>query len=170
MRRQRRSGERAQGLVEFALVLPVFLLILFGIFDAGRLIVTYNALANSARAGARVAIVNQSPAGTTTCDTTSPTAWPQGCAIASGTGAAVDAADVAITYRDPFDAAACDPDPSDGITLKIGCVAVVEVSGHFDALTPIIGQILGPIDLSSTTKIPIERVCANPTPAPLAHC
>jgi len=163
MRRRRRSRSRAQGLVEFALVLPVFLLILFGIFDAGRLIVTYNGIANSARSGARVAIVNQSTAGTTTCDTTSATAWSTGCAIASGAGANVEEADVIVTYRDPTDSAACP-------TLKIGCLAVVEVSGQFDALTPIIGQIIGPIELTSTTKIPLERVCSNPTPAPLAHC
>ena len=167
-RRHRRRG--GQGLVEFALVLPVFLLILFGIIDAGRLIVTYNALANSARSGARVAIVNQSTAGTTTCDTTSATAWSTGCAMASGTGAGVEEADVDVTFRSPTDATDCDPNPSDGTTLKIGCLAVVEVSGRFEALTPIIGQIIGPIDLTSETKIPIERVCSNPTPAPLAHC
>jgi len=169
MRRQRRNKGRAQGLVEFALVLPVFLLILFGIFDAGRLIVTYNALANSARAGARVAIVNQSPAGSTTCDTTSATAWPKGCAIASGTGANVQEADVDVQIRNSTDSDECRTDTGDP-TVKIGCIAVVRVDGRFEALTPIIGQILGPIDLSSTTKIPIERVCSNPTPAPLANC
>ncbi len=163
MRRHRNRGRRGQGLVEFALVLPVFLLILFGIIDAGRLIVTYNALANSARSGARVAIVNQSTAGTTTCDTTSATAWSTGCAMASGTGAAVEESDVAVSYRNPTDTGTC-------TTLKIGCLAVVEVSGRFEALTPIIGQIIGPIDVSSKSTIPIERVCSNPTPAPLAHC
>lgn len=170
MRRQRRSRSRAQGLVEFALVLPIFLLILFGIIDAGRLIVTYNTISNSARSAARVAIVNQSIAGTDTCDTTSATAWATGCAVVSGQPAGVVEPDVAVTYRNATDSGPCDDPLKVDDPLRIGCLAVVDVSGHFQALTPFIGQLIGPIDLRSTTKIPIERVCSNPTPAPLAHC
>ena len=76
------AHERGQALVEFALVLPVLLLLIFGIVDAGRLIYTYNTVSNAARNAARVAIVNQSTAGTDTCDTIAATAWPVGCAIA----------------------------------------------------------------------------------------
>jgi len=54
--------------------------------------------------------------------------------------------------------------------MSIGCVAVVKVTGHFQALTPIIGQIIGPMNLDSTTKIPIERVCSNPPSPPLTSC
>ena len=46
-----------QSLVEFALVLPVFILILFGIFEFGRLWETMNILTSSAREGVRVASV-----------------------------------------------------------------------------------------------------------------
>jgi hypothetical protein len=41
--------------VEFALVLPVFLLVLFGLFDVGRLVYTNSALSQAAREGARLA-------------------------------------------------------------------------------------------------------------------
>jgi len=98
---------RGQALVEFALILPVFLLIFFGIIDAGRLIFTYNTIANASRSAARVAIVNQSPNGTNTCDTTSATAYPLGCAIEAGSSVGTRNADVDIKYRDPTDTAAC---------------------------------------------------------------
>ena len=42
MRRSNSRRTRGQALVEFALVLPIFVLIIFGILDAGRLIVVYN--------------------------------------------------------------------------------------------------------------------------------
>jgi Flp pilus assembly protein TadG len=54
-----RSKSSAQSLVEFALILPIFLLILFVIFDLGRLAFYYSALHNAAREGARYGIVNE---------------------------------------------------------------------------------------------------------------
>lgn len=150
----RRSCERGQGLTEFALVLPIFLLLIFGIVDAGRLVFTYNTIANAARGGARVAIVNQATAGTDTCDTTSPTAGPVGCAISLAASLGLTPGDVTVSYRDATDSTSCP-------TVAIGCVAVVTVQGQFKALTPIIGAIIGPVTLASTTKIPIERVCSS---------
>jgi Flp pilus assembly protein TadG len=49
--------QRGDGLVEFALVLPVLLLLLFGILDGGRAVYAYHVVANSAREGARYASV-----------------------------------------------------------------------------------------------------------------
>lgn len=154
---------RGQALVEFALVVPLFILMIFGIVDAGRLIYTYNTLSGASRDAARVAIVNQSTSGTSTCDTTQATAWPTGCAIVSGINLGLGPGDVSVTYRDPTDTVAC-------AVPSIGCLAVVEVTGHYQPLTPIIGQLIGPTTLKSTTKMPIERVCKNPPPSPLTSC
>jgi Flp pilus assembly protein TadG len=55
----RRRDGRGQSLVEFALILPVFILVLIGLFDMGRAIYAYNTVSNAARAAARVAIVHQ---------------------------------------------------------------------------------------------------------------
>jgi Flp pilus assembly protein TadG len=52
-----RYGERGQDLVEFALVLPVLLLILIAILDFGRAIYAYSAVASCAREGARRGII-----------------------------------------------------------------------------------------------------------------
>ena len=51
MRILRRQRTRGQGLVEFALVLPIFLLLLFSIVDAGRYAFLNSAMSNAARVG-----------------------------------------------------------------------------------------------------------------------
>lgn len=52
--------ERAQSLVEFALVLPILLLLITGLFDLGRAVWQGNTLAYAAREGTRYAIVHGS--------------------------------------------------------------------------------------------------------------
>ncbi len=46
-----------QGLVEFALVLPIFLLMLFGLVDGGRYVYMNSVISQAAREGARLATV-----------------------------------------------------------------------------------------------------------------
>jgi hypothetical protein len=58
MRFRRRERSRGQGLVEFALVLPVFMVILIGMVDLGRAIWANNSAANAAREAARFASVH----------------------------------------------------------------------------------------------------------------
>lgn len=54
VRRQgRRPGQNAQGMVEFALILPLILFIVCVCIDAGRLVYTYNVISSIARDGAR---------------------------------------------------------------------------------------------------------------------
>jgi hypothetical protein len=55
-----RSRRPGQALVEFALVAPIFFLLLFSIIEAGRFIFHYEMLSNAARDGARYAIVHGS--------------------------------------------------------------------------------------------------------------
>lgn len=56
-----RRTARSQSMVEFALIAPVLLLIVFGIVDLGRLIYTYVTISQAANEGARVAIQGQAP-------------------------------------------------------------------------------------------------------------
>jgi Flp pilus assembly protein TadG len=51
---------RGQSLVEFALILPMMLVVMFMITEFGRALYTYNVLASAARAGARAAVVSGS--------------------------------------------------------------------------------------------------------------
>ena len=54
--RGRRSNRAAQATLELAMVLPFFLIILFGLFEFGRAIVEFTSVSNAAREGARAAI------------------------------------------------------------------------------------------------------------------
>jgi hypothetical protein len=65
---RRRDRERGQGLAEFALVLPLFLMMVFAVIDLGRVIWAYDNLGNGAREGARYASVHGS-SGLTICPT-----------------------------------------------------------------------------------------------------
>ena len=59
----RRRRSRGQALTEFALVLPIFALLLFGIIDVARLAFTMNTLNNAAREAARgIAVAKWPPA------------------------------------------------------------------------------------------------------------
>jgi hypothetical protein len=52
-----RIGEKGQELVEYALVLPILLLLILGIVDFSLTIFAYNSIANAAREGARRGVV-----------------------------------------------------------------------------------------------------------------
>jgi Flp pilus assembly protein TadG len=53
-----KNNTRGNAVVEFALVLPILLLVLFGITELGRMIMTKNVLATASREGARYAAVH----------------------------------------------------------------------------------------------------------------
>ena len=55
-RRPKFSGQKSQALIEFALISPVLLLLLFGIIDIGRAVFYYDTLGHAAREGARTAV------------------------------------------------------------------------------------------------------------------
>ncbi len=55
---------RAQSMVEFAMVLPLFVLLMFALVDFSRLLFTYISLANGAREAARSAAIVANPSAT----------------------------------------------------------------------------------------------------------
>jgi TadE-like protein len=126
-------SQRGQALVETALVLPVLLIILMGIFDFGRAIFAYNAVSNSAREAVRLAIVKQNA--TEVEDE------------AKRSAIGLDPNEIDVTFSIP-----------DCGTILLGCTARVKVDHQWTAITPIIGNLVGPIQLSSTTEMKIEHV------------
>lgn len=58
---RRRMTSRGQAMVEFALVLPLFLLVIFAVLDLGRAIYDYSTITNAAREAARFGIIAPSP-------------------------------------------------------------------------------------------------------------
>jgi Flp pilus assembly protein TadG len=57
IRRRRRNGEKGQALVEFALLIPIFLILLFAIVDFGMGFYSWITVTNAAREGARLGAV-----------------------------------------------------------------------------------------------------------------
>jgi Flp pilus assembly protein TadG len=53
MKLRRTDSDRGQTLVEFALIIPIVLLIMLGLFDLGRIVFVNNSLSDGARDGAR---------------------------------------------------------------------------------------------------------------------
>jgi Flp pilus assembly protein TadG len=60
-----RHRSRGQSLVEFALVIPVFMLVVLGLIDAARLVYLNSTVSQAAREGARVGSVESSYRGST---------------------------------------------------------------------------------------------------------
>lgn len=56
--RRRGCGERGAQMVEFSLGFLIFLVLVVGIFEGGRLVWTYTTLSHAARQGARYAVVH----------------------------------------------------------------------------------------------------------------
>lgn len=136
---------RGQSMVEFALIAPLLILLLLALFDFGRAAYAYNAISNAAREGARLAIVDQTVSGGI------PVAATEAANQATALGLdPSDTSEVQVLYRLPDLSASC---PDRGI----GCVAEVRVQYQFRAVTPVIGAIIGPVTLSTTTQVPIER-------------
>jgi Flp pilus assembly protein TadG len=52
--------KRGQAMIEFALILPIFLLVVFGTLDLGRIVFLKAELENAVREGARVGLVSES--------------------------------------------------------------------------------------------------------------
>ena len=57
-----RETETGQALVEFTMILPIFLMLLFGLVDFGRGFYTWLLVTNAAREGARIAAVQSDSA------------------------------------------------------------------------------------------------------------
>lgn len=153
--RRRRSRGRGQSLVEFALILPVLVIILMGLFDFGRAILAYSTVSEAARNGARVAIVNQIPADICNVAATRSIAinLPSTCA-ANGTAVGIwvtassGGSSCSVLFTAP----------------NTPCTQTVKATYQFTALTPIISNILGPINLSSSSTVPVESICSSGCP------
>ncbi|MEW5991733.1 MAG: TadE/TadG family type IV pilus assembly protein [Chloroflexota bacterium] len=156
---ERARESAGQGLPEFALVLPILVLLIFGLLDLGRAIYAANAVANAARMGARTAIVNQNPLDVST--------RAAGQATALGIDPAADCTSttgVCVDFQNSSQTAACST--LFGPDLK-SCVAVVTVKYTFTAFTPIIGTILGPIPITSTSIQALESQCTGAGQCPI---
>jgi Flp pilus assembly protein TadG len=126
-----RRGERGQATVELALVVPVLLLILFGIMEFGRIFSAYLIITNAAREGARLAAVGASD-----------TAIEQRVEDAA---AGLDLSRLTVTIT-----------PSEGSRVT-GIQATVSVGYSVDLVTPVLSGVApNPFPLTAQAAMRVE--------------
>ncbi len=134
-----RNREQGASLVEFALVLPLFLLLVFGIMESGWLFAQLTETRNAAREGARLAVVDYGTAtqvATETCNR----------AALSGSGADI----VIVTtgnVTDPIN----NPNASVSVTIV----------KNYQSLTGFLDPVFNGVKLDSTVEMRVERPLVN---------
>ena len=137
IRKRRRDGEKGQALAEFALLVPIFLILLFAIVDFGIGFYSYISITNAAREGARLGAVQASQQ-----------------AIEDRVYGTTDLPDEATNMTVTVTNAQGQP----------GGSVVVQVDYGYDLITPLAGlvqfvsgNVLGPtLNLSSTAEMRLE--------------
>jgi len=168
--RKRSRRSRGQSLVEFALTLPLMLLLLMVALDFGRIYLGWINLQNMTRIAANYAANN-------------PTAWSTGDVAAKNRYQKQILEDAnATNCRLPTVAGTqTAPDPTfadgngDGTSTGIGDTATVRLSCSFGVITPFISNIVGgTVSVGSSAVFPVKagmtppKDLVTPPPAPVA--
>jgi hypothetical protein len=161
--RERLRGERGQTLLEFALILPLLLILIFGVIDLGKALGYKNDETNIANQAARLAVVSSG----TACQ---PCSGGQNIAsyvlstapneLKNGTGSITSPATVTFSFPNlTATTGYCKGDP-----------VKVKVDAHYSFLSFLIGQNALPagfdISSSATMRMETDYNVAAPIPAP----
>ena len=155
LRNLARRSSRAQALAEFALVLPIIILLLAMAIDLGRVFYGWVSIQNAARVGASYAASNadawESPA-----DATRQTRYATliqndlqalNCALGAVPPPAFDDLDADGTY-----------DTGEPVAVALDC--------EFSLITPIGQTILGPVNLGGEATYPVHYTVVTALPSP----
>lgn len=115
------KNEKGQSLVEYAMVLPLLLLLIFGIIDFGRYFHAYLTVDHAGREAARAASVGKNAVD---------------AALRNGTGIGLSSGQVQVS--------------------EAGGEAVVRIVYPITFVTPVIGSLVGPLQVDDTTVMRIE--------------
>lgn len=154
-----RRRSRGQALAEFALLLPVFFLIVAGTLDLGRVFYAQISLTNAAREGAvQAADTPSSFQAGQPCDTDSNLVMCRVLLEAKDSFVDVEPADVSLECV-PADCA-----------RAVGNTVTVTVQGSFVLLTPLLNAVFGgqTLSLSGSATAQVEVFTAAPSPSPTA--
>ena len=129
MATKRMGHDKGQSLVEFALLLPVLLLIIFGLLDMGRAVYTFTVLSHAAHEGARQAVIADNP-----------TSVIIAAALQTAVAVNLQPGDVQIVG-----------------TREPGTEVTIVVAHSFNLLTPMISQIVGSsISMSASATMIVD--------------
>jgi Flp pilus assembly protein TadG len=141
--------EHGQNLVEFALVITVVLMMIFGIIDFGRALYTYHFVAHAAREGSRYAMVRGADCQLTNCTEGDIQNYVK--SLANGNGLDLSAmADPQVSWSEGSSSdASCPTDHNPG------CVVQVQVSYNFKFIFPLLPTLTYP--MTSTSQMVISQ-------------
>ena len=158
---------KGQGIVEFALVLPLFLILVFGIIEAGRLLFLYSMVLSSSREAARYGSAAGEVSGSlryyADCD------GIQDAAMRIGRFAGISATDISISYdhgpasSSPF--AIC-PIPADQ-QVSLADRVVVQVVSTWQPMLPLVNFRPMPISAITRRTIIKDVVIEGTPPSPI---
>jgi Flp pilus assembly protein TadG len=167
----RHDRARGQALVEFSLVLPVFLIMLMAVVDIGRAIWAQNSLASAAREGARYAIVHggsdttDCPVGPISPDrtkplpsasTSCPNPSPSKQSIKDAVTAAAAAGGTNLTVTVCYGSGCSGDTDATGASNKRGTPITVAVTSRINLITSsLLG--LGGFGISTTTTMVVNH-------------
>lgn len=160
-------AERGSGLVEFAFVAPIFLLLVFAIVDFGRALYTYDLVSNDARLGTRYAMVR----GAIGC-----AAGMSDCTLVNGSlqltqaslqqhlrdlSTGIDTSQLTVRLTRPTSPGCITSTTVSGAAAYPngdgpGCLVSVQVSYPF-AFAALSGVQFAPVPMSSTSQIAISQ-------------
>ena len=136
-----RACREGQSLVEFALVLPLFLLLVLAVVDGGRAVFAYNQMGEVVRNVARVA--------STTCFRT---AAPCDADVAGPIKSAIDSQGAGLQGPVTWTVQCVDPATAAPATpCKVGWRVRVAASTSFSLITPVAAPF-GPVSVGSATE------------------
>jgi hypothetical protein len=163
-----RKKEKAQGMVEFALTLPILLMLFFGIIEFGRLLFVYSATTTAAREAARYG----SAAGDDASATPNPVPYYRNCTGIEDAGlriggiAGLQRGNIEIYYDDDDDglqnlsSIGSLPPCGSALPIDLGDRLVVRVTVNFQPIVPLVN--LNSFDITSiSVRTILERVDLN---------
>jgi TadE-like protein len=158
---QRRTpSRRGQGMVEFAIVLPLLVLIVFGAIDFGRVLFSWIEVMNASREGAAYAVINPTDGSGIILRAVQETSV-QGQRGEGGL-------DVTVTCRRSDTQAVV---PCNGLYVNgLGSTVTVSITEPFSFFTPLFNIMFPSFHLSGSTTgfamSPVAGGVAAPTPTP----
>ena len=94
----RQKNRRGAAAVEFAMVAPIFILLVFGMIEYGRMVMVQQILTNASREAARIGVLDGS---TTAQVTTAATNYLTGASVSGATVAVTPSPPSSATYGNP---------------------------------------------------------------------
>jgi len=139
-KRRARRGQRGQSLVEFALTVPLFFVLIFAIVDFGLGLRAWITITNSAREGARYAVVS--------CATDSPNETAVKQVAVDKSAGLLTLSDVTVTN--------CPGDSTEDVAVRVDYTynLITPLGGFLSLLSG--GSLPSSLNLSSTSNMRLE--------------